>query len=413
MKLIITKDTANSLRAGKLRNDDGSAASSIADTKVGGFMVRTQASGALSFFYRYRKSGAAHILSLGSYNDPAPLKEAHIKGYRRQAADAALRVTAGANPASDVKEQRASKKREASAARNTVDALLDEFLEKYVRAQGRRSADEIERTFKVYVRPRLGDRSIYSLVRSDVVKMLDDIAKNNGPVMADRVLAHVRKAFNWHATRDDDFTPPIVRGMARTSPKALARKRTLADDEIREIWSAMEDARVSEPFTNVLRSILLTAQRPGEVSGMNAAELDGDVWIIPAARYKTNVQHAVPITRDARRYIGTRTNGFMFSSKDGRKPFNNWSNAKEALDAVIAERRKKASKPAMENWTPHDLRRTARTLMSRAKVPSDHAEVVLGHVPPGVRKTYDRWSYPEEKRDALNKLAALVRKILA
>jgi integrase len=66
----------------------------------------------------------------------------------------------------------------------------------------------------------------------------------------------------------------------------------------------------------------------------------------------------------------------------------------------------------MPRWTLHDLRRTGRSLMSRAKVSSDHAERVMGHVIGGVRETYDRYEYLEEKRDALRELAALVEEIV-
>ena len=66
----------------------------------------------------------------------------------------------------------------------------------------------------------------------------------------------------------------------------------------------------------------------------------------------------------------------------------------------------------MPHWTLHDLRRTARSLMSRAGVPADTAERVLGHVIPGVRSVYDRHSYAAEKREALEKLAALVERIV-
>jgi len=67
----------------------------------------------------------------------------------------------------------------------------------------------------------------------------------------------------------------------------------------------------------------------------------------------------------------------------------------------------------MPNWRLHDLRRTARSLMSRAKVPKDHAERVIGHVIGGVRETYDRYEYLDEKRDALAALARLVDRIIA
>jgi hypothetical protein len=56
---------------------------------------------------------------------------------------------------------------------------------------------------------------------------------------------------------------------------------------------------------------------------------------------------------------------------------------------------------------------TARSLMSRAKVPADHAERCLGHVMGGVRGTYDRYEYLEEKRDAFEKPATVIGNILA
>ena len=66
----------------------------------------------------------------------------------------------------------------------------------------------------------------------------------------------------------------------------------------------------------------------------------------------------------------------------------------------------------MRRWTLHDLRRTARSLMSRAGVPRDHAERVLGHAIAGVEGVYDRHAYEDEKAEALDKLARLIEAIV-
>ncbi|MBM3571692.1 MAG: integrase, partial [Alphaproteobacteria bacterium] len=89
------------------------------------------------------------------------------------------------------------------------------------------SADEIARCFERYVRPAIGARPLHAVRRSEIADMPDRIDDAAGPVMADRVLAHLRKCFNWRAARDDDFNSPIVKGMARTKPKELARDRKL------------------------------------------------------------------------------------------------------------------------------------------------------------------------------------------
>jgi hypothetical protein len=66
----------------------------------------------------------------------------------------------------------------------------------------------------------------------------------------------------------------------------------------------------------------------------------------------------------------------------------------------------------MPPWVLHDLRRTARSLMSKAAVSSESAERVLGQAIPGVKGVYDRHDYAQEKADALNRLASQIRTIL-
>jgi hypothetical protein len=108
-----------------------------------------------------------------------------------------------------------------------------------------------------------------------------------------------------------------------------------------------------------------------------------------------------------------RNSWFVFSTTNGVRPFSGFSKAKSALDAEIARMRKGTGREPMPRWTLHDLRRTGRSLMSRAKVPSDHAERVLEHVIGGVRETYDRYEYLDEKRDALTRLSDLLQEIIS
>jgi integrase len=317
-------------------------------------------------------------------------------------------VADGRDPVAEKEETRAQAAREKLAAVNTVGAILDKFVSRHVKTL--RSGDQVERAFDVYVRPRIGEKSIYDVRRRDIVEMLDAIEDQNGPVMADRVLAHTRKAFNWWAARDDQFAPPIVRGMARTKPAERARTRALADDEIRSVWQALDAPEVPEAFRNIVRELLLTAQRRNEVANMHSDEIDGATWIIPAERYKTGIPNVVPLTEAAQRWI--KGKGYIFSTTGGKRPFSGFSKAKAELDRIIAKERKAAGLKALPKWTLHDLRRTGRSLMARAGVPSDVAEMVLGHAIPGIRRVYDRHSYIAEKRAALDKLAGLVALIL-
>ena len=389
----ITKATVDALKPGEF----------LSDTEVQGFVVRRLPSGVASYGLRYRVPGKQRWLALGIHGDITPDKARRL---------AKSRIGAVADNRDPVRERKEALAKAKETAANTVDCLLDVFLDRHVRKNLRR-AHEVERTFDKYVRPRIGAKSIYDVRRGDIVEMLDEVEDENGPVMADRVLAYTRKAFNWQASRDDTFVPPIVRGMARTKPAERARQRMLDDDELREVWYALDAAEAPACYPAYIRALLLTAQRRDEVARMGWWEIKGDTWIIPSDRYPTGVENVVPLTDAVVKLLGEpQKRGFVFSSTKGKLPFSGFSKAKAAFDKAIAQHRKAKKRPQMSHWTLHDLRRTARSLMSRAGVSSDIAERVLGHKIAGVRGVYDRHQYVAEKRDALERLAALVAQII-
>jgi integrase len=401
MRVKITKRQIDILTSGAI----------LADEEVRGFVVRKLSTGAVTYGFRYRDktTGKQRWIGLGLHGSITP-DQARILAKKR-----AGEVADGRDPAGEQEETRERQAKAQVAEANTVNAVLDDFLREYVRGPDTlRSADQVERAFNVYVRPRIGAKSIYDLRRSDIKAMLAEIAKEHGPVMADRVLAYVRKAFNWQMISDDEFKSPIVRGMARTKPKQRARRRVLNDHEIRDVWTALETADVPACYPSFLRFLLLTISRRNEASMMSSDELDRSLWIIPGSRYKTKLDHVVPLSDGAAALIGGKPEGcqknswFVFSTTNGKRPFSGFSKAKRALDAEIAALRKSSGRDDMPRWTLHDLRRTGRSLMSRAKVPADHAERALGHVMGGVRETYDRYEYVEEKREAFLKLSNLL-----
>lgn len=374
---------------------EGEAQTDYFDEGRPGLALRVSRGGWKSWTYHFTLGGRRVRMTFGTY--PATsLAKAHTRADEARAA-----LEDGRDP------------RTALASPATLKAVCDEWAER--EGAGLRTGDDRRATLERLVYPTLGGRAIGDIRRSDIVRLLDRIEDESGPVMADQTLAFLRRVFNWHASRDDDFRSPIVRGMARTKPKARARKRILADDEIRDVWAALDTAPdLPTCYARYVRALLLTATRRNEAAGMNSAEIDRDLWTIPGERYKNKLDHVIPLSRQARALIGDKPEGFkgnawfIFSTTGGKLAFSGFSKAKRALDAEIARRRKAEERDPMPNWTLHDLRRTARSLMSRAKVPADHAERALGHVIGGVRKTYDRYEYLDEKREALTALARLV-----
>jgi integrase len=238
--------------------------------------------------------------------------------------------------------------------------------------------------------------------RSDIVRLLDRIEDENGASMADHVLAYLRRIFNWHASRADDYRSPITRGMKRLNGNQ-ARSRILTDDEIRKVWAATGEMK--NAFGPLVRFLLLSAARRNEGRYMRRSELDNGIWTIPGSRYKTGIDFALPLSGAAQSIVealpAINDSDLVFTN-DGVRASGGFTKFKRRLD----------KESGTSGWTLHDLRRTARSLMSRAGVSADVAEMCLGHVLPGVRGVYDRHPYLDEKRRAFEALAALIERIL-
>jgi integrase len=393
MRQKINRSAINRLKPGQ----------SIADVNPVGLVARRLPSGVVTYGYRYRhkETGRQHWVGLGT--DLAP------EQARARALKVAGQAKNGEKPPSSAEVTAKWRK----TLDRTVNDVLDDFIARYARPNSR-SVDQIERAFNADVRPKIGEKAITELRRLDIVELLDAIEDRGSPVSADRTLAHLRKALRWYAARDEAFVVPIVPGMARTKPKERARTRILSDDEIRDLHTALDTLGKDAPkcFPAFVRALLLTGQRLRMVSNLPWSEIEGSEWTVPPERNKTGLDHLVPLTATVAALIGPKGKGYVFSSDGGKTPFSGFSKAKTALDRKLTEVRKAAGRKPMAHWTFHDLRRSARSLMSRAGVSSDHAERVLGHVIPGVRGTYDRHEYADEKREALEKLDALVERIL-
>ena len=266
-----------------------------------------------------------------------------------------------------------------------------------------RTKDEIERCLAVYVYPRWKDRRFLEIRRTEVNALLDHIEDKHGTAQADKVLAIVCTIFNWYQKRTEHYTNPVVRGMMRGGK--TARDRTLSDPELRALWQAADDSGTFGAFCKVA---LLTGQRNSKVATMQHDHINGDgVWTIATeAREKGNAGElrlpamALDIIRAQPRIAG---NPFVFAGRGGR-PIGNQSTVKAALDDKMPK--------DMPPWCVHDLRRTARSLLSRGGILPHISERVLGHTIRGVEGPYDRHSYAHEKADALERLATLIDRIV-
>jgi integrase len=226
----------------------------------------------------------------------------------------------------------------------------------------------------------------------------DAVEDRAGSAAAQRALATLRAAFHWHAARDDEFRNPIVKTLLRVSLKA--RDRILDDDELRAVWAAAENGGA---YGALIRLGLLTGQRREKLLTMKWDDIGSDgVWTIATEPREKGNPGELKLPELALTVIRAqpRVGGNLYVLGQLRS----LSKLKREFDARL---------PAMPPWVVHDLRRTARSLMSRAKVPRDDAERTLGHaVGSPIARVYDRHEYADAKAAALAQLANLIARIV-
>ena len=289
---------------------------------------------------------------------------------------------------------------------NTFEDIAEQWLRRHVQANGLRSQAEVTRLLKVHVYPAWKGRALRDIKRSDIAALLDEIEDDHGARQADYVLAITRQISFWYASRHDDYVPPFVKGMRRTNPKGRARNRILTDDELRAVWKAADTT--SGSFGELVKLVLLPGQRREKVVSMKWSDIGIDgTWRIPLEAREKGAPAEIMLPAAAVDIIRAQPqmgdNPHVLAGR-GDAHINGFSKSKRAFDAKLPK-----GTPA---WVLHDLRRTARSLMARADVSSDHAERVLGHARPGVEGTYDRHHYKTEIATALAKLASLIASIV-
>jgi integrase len=375
-----TDITVRNLKPGPTRRE-------IPDPAARGLHLIIQPSGVKTFAVRYRFLGKNRKLTL--------TRGISLAAARKAAADAMFELERGHDPAA---QKRAAKQAQRLAAGDSFGNIAEEYFKR--EGHRLRSAGWQRSVLKRHVLPALGPRLIGDIRRSEIIRLLDRIEEGSGPVMSDRALAIVRRVMGWHSVRSDTFSSPIVRGMTRTSGQERARDRILTDAELRAVWNAA----TSVPFGLYIRFLLLTAARRTEVSHMTWDETDADSWILPARRNKVALEFVRPLSAAAQEILASMPRvldcPFVFTS--GRHALGGLSRHKSAFDKACG----------VTGWTLHDLRRTARSLLSRAGVNADHAERCLGHVIAGIRGVYDRHAFYDEKRRAFEALAAQIERIV-
>jgi len=364
---------------------------------LGTLGIRVTPAGRKSWVFMYKYRGRARMLTLGSF-PRLSLASAH------QAAGAAMTAL---ERQEDPAVAEVSARREARRAPTVAD-LAREYLERWAKPH-KRSWAEDERILNRDILPAWGHERARGITRRDVIALLDTILDRGAPIQANRTLALLSRMFRFAVERDLLAASPCfaVRAPSRESP----RDRVLTEDEIRVFWRGLDQARMGQSLRLALRLQLVTAQRRGEIVNALWAEFDwaGGWWTIPKSRAKNGLAHRVPLTSLALELLTelktlAGESPWVCPSPYGDKPITD-----RALTRALASAQ---AIFAIPHFTPHDLRRTAASLMSSLRIPRLVVGKILNHAEAGITAVYDRHTYDAEKRQALEVWAHHLQVIL-
>ena len=285
-------------------------------------------------------------------------------------------------------------------SRPTVTDVAEQWLERHVRSNKLRTERERQRIISRYIIPHIGNRIFADIRRMDIAELLDRIEDQSGKPMADGVLTTFRAMAKWVQLRDETYNPPLTIGMNRVPKGEGRRKRILGDDEIRAVWGA------AGQYGDFVRLALLTAQRREKLITLRWDDIKDGVWTIRTEPREKGNPGNIKLPRVAVAIIEAQPrlveNPYVFAGRNSSPATRLGSGTyKTQFDKLCG----------VAGWRLHDLRRTARSLMSRAGVQTEIAERVLGHTQGELIETYDRHSYADEMAAALKKLATIIDRI--
>ena len=421
-----------------------------------GLMVRVFPSGAASFRFRYTLGGKRQVMALGEFGEGGlsladafdehhraqrelekgldPIEE---RGKRKQAAQRAREERAGTGTVADLVEQFVHRKLRAERWDDAREAWVRDDKNKtkarkrpeaaaallgYATRDGAAPSKRRRKTAKDSLVSRYGKINARDLTKRQLIALLDEMVDRGAPVAANRTYALLKQLFDWAAAKDLVPASPMA-GIERPGGDESPRERVLSADEVKAFWVALDkpELEMAAPTRLALKLLLVTAQRRGELTFARWSHFDLDerLWTIPVellksshARRSRPGPHVVPLSPLAISLLEqlkalTGEGVYVLPARADKKKDRSYS--ERVLSRAVREN---AEHFAVPHFTPHDLRRTAASFMTKLGIPRLHVEKVLNHSTGDIAEVYDRHDYLPEKRTALDRWGEHLRAIL-
>lgn len=376
------------------------------DDALKGFGLRVTAGGKRVFIFQYRVGSTVRRTPLGEWGTELTLAQA-----RKRAETLRGQVRERRDPVSEQKAKQAATlaaeaEAKAAAAREayTVDTLIEQWTSHHLATRSvsyrKRVPAELRRALKKWLAA-----PAEAFDRTDAVRVLDKTKAASGPVAANRLRAEARACWGW-ATKRGALASNPWEATPRPLERETARERVLTDEELGIIYDRA--GALTAPWGALVRLLILTGQRRGEVAGMRWDEvnLDAGTWTLPGDRTKNGHPHTVPLTAEAVALVREvkRRKGAVFVFEGPRKTaVSGFGKFKARLDEALDEAAREANRKAVP-WVLHDLRRTMATGLQRLGVRLEVTEALLNHVSgsrSGIVGVYQRHGWETEKVAAL------------
>lgn len=344
-----------------------------ADLKIQGLRLRVSGSGRKVWICRARAKTKVLSKTLGRY----PVM---TLGKARTAALGVLEVIAQGD--TDVLDR-------------TFKELSEAWVERHAKPKNKSWAQQ-EQRLNDYAVPVIGKRKVRDIRRADIRELVQGL---EGEVLPNRVLATLKTAFRW-AVENDWIESDPTQGVKK--PRAeVSRDRVLSMDEIATIWR--EAGELGFPFTEYVRTLLLTGQRRSEIAGAkwDWIDLKAATLTLPASETKNGRAHLVPLSPQVVEILKAMPRlgdaGYVFTTTS-TSPISGFTKLKAKLDKAIGEE--------VGGWVFHDLRRAFATHAVRLGVLGEVVGKVLNHTAQGVTaRVYALHQYEPERRSALDRWA--------
>lgn len=368
----------------------------IYDELIDNLAVRVTPTGYKTFIYRYGSKGKRY--TIGKFPNIGLAKARDI------AKDLAADIAKGKDPQEEKKAKR--KKKDLP----TFGELVEEFKKLHLPTLRESTRKEYERIIDNELLPDLKTIPAKEVEKGRIRELLDKKAlKDESPTMANRIRARLSRIYSFGIGRGWVESNP-VQGIPTYKNGNTKRDRFYSKKEIKELWKFFEMRK--EPTQSVLKMLLITGQRKTETTRMKWSDLNDGIWTIPAELAKNKEPHEVPLSEMALEIIDKmhEKNG------DSDYVFKSPQKENEPISWLTRARVFIQDNSKVPDFRPHDLRRTVATYMAKLKVDRTVLGKILNHKglagDTQVTAIYDRHSYTDEKRQALDQWSNYLKEII-